>query len=45
MGGLRPFLVLLLARWLLGEKLDRHNLPQKLAGLGCVSLGMVLLSV
>lgn len=43
MRGMRPFLVLLLAHWLLDEPLDRRVLPQKLAGLGCMSLGMVLL--
>lgn len=45
MEGLRPFLVLVLAHWLLGEPVDRHNLPTKILGLSCMSTGMVLLTL
>jgi drug/metabolite transporter (DMT)-like permease len=45
MGGISPFFVLLLARWLLGESIDRRNLFSKTVGVSCMSLGMVLLMV
>jgi transporter family protein len=44
MSGLRPFFVLILASWLLDEPVDRRSLAPKLAGLGCMSVGMVLLA-
>lgn len=43
MGGIRPFFVLLLARWLLREPMDRRNLCSKVIGVSCMSVGMVLL--
>jgi drug/metabolite transporter (DMT)-like permease len=45
MGGLRPFFVLLLAHWLLGEPLEHRSLHLKILGLGCMSIGMVLLAI
>lgn len=42
-GGLRPFMVMLLAAIFLRERFDRQELPPKLAGIGLITVGTGLL--
>lgn len=45
LGGIRPFLVLILAILFLNESIARHELMPKLIGISCIVLGTVLLAI
>lgn len=45
LGGLRPMFTLLLAIWLLQERWPRGVLPARLSGIGCIGLGLILMSL